>query len=59
MIHLNASSLAVEFSEKYDEEEKELLRCQLIARKQYTLDSFTAYNDYLYCISATQQNCST
>ncbi|KAI8124631.1 hypothetical protein FF38_12387 [Lucilia cuprina] len=52
IMHLNASSVAIELSEEHDEEKKEILRCQLSAKRKYIFDIYTAYTEHLKCLNS-------
>ncbi|XP_065354838.1 uncharacterized protein LOC135949261 [Calliphora vicina] len=58
IMHLNASSMIIELNDQYDPEEKEILRCQLAAKRKYIFETYSAYNDHLKCLSATKGKCN-
>ena len=56
LMHLNASTVAIELNDEHNEGEKEILRCQLWAKRKHVLELHEAYNHYLICLNNKQNN---
>ncbi|XP_037817337.1 uncharacterized protein LOC119607473 [Lucilia sericata] len=52
VMHLNASSMAIELNEEHDEKKKEILRCQLSAKRKYIFDIYNAHTEHLKCLNS-------
>lgn len=51
VMHLNASAVSLELNDQHAEEEKEILRCKLWAKRKHIMDLHEAYNVYLKCLN--------